>query len=79
MITMICGVPGAGKTSLMAYYATQVLQNDLENYISCKRELRGLNNTGFNYDLPPTKAPLLFRQHDLFACKRLPTQTKDKK
>jgi len=55
MITMIYGVPGAGKTSLMAYYATQILQNDLENYISCKRELRGLNNTGFNYGLPPQK------------------------
>lgn len=55
MITMICGVPGAGKTSLMAYYAVKVLQNDLLNYISCKRNLKRLNSTGFNYDLPPQR------------------------
>lgn len=55
MITMICGVPGAGKSSLMAYYATQLLQDDLSDYISCKRELRKLNASGFDYALPPQK------------------------
>lgn len=70
MITMICGVPGSGKTSLMAYYATKLLQDDLSNYIACKRELRKLNSTGFNYTLPPQKH-LVYTDNPIHLGKRI--------
>lgn len=53
MITMICGVPGAGKSSYMAYLAVQSMLDGGTNYRACKRELLQLNESGTQYAPPP--------------------------
>lgn len=54
MLTIICGIPGAGKTSYMAYLATQHML-DPSSFFQYKKELKVLNNSGFSLAIPPQK------------------------
>ena len=55
MITCICGGPGSGKTSYLAYLAVQKMLNSRADYLACKREFFVLNKTGFELSLPEQK------------------------
>lgn len=57
MITIIIGIPGAGKTSLLSYKLVErMCDYGLDDYLSLKRELVKLKQGGFpNLDLPPQK------------------------
>ncbi len=55
MITIITGIPGAGKTSYMAKLAVDCILNCRADYLACKREFNTLNDTGCKLDLPPQK------------------------
>ena len=55
MITFICGIPGAGKTSYLANLAIREMINGRINYLNCKRDFKLLNESGFNLNLPPLK------------------------
>lgn len=55
MITMICGIPGSGKTSYMAKLAIDTMLNGRADFLSWKREATILNSTGACFDLPPQK------------------------
>ena len=55
MITCICGIPGAGKTSYLAKLAIDCMINGRSDFLSCKREFEMLNQTGFDLNLAPQK------------------------
>ena len=57
MITIICGIPGAGKTSCLTYKLVErMCDYGIDDYLSLKRELVKLRQGGFpNVDLPPQK------------------------
>ena len=55
MITIITGIPGAGKTSLLAKIAVENMLNGRERYNACRREFSLLNSTGCNLNLPNQK------------------------
>lgn len=54
MITIITGVPGAGKTSYLCYLLVQrMVENGLEDYYNSTREINELNDGGFKQLSPP--------------------------
>ncbi len=54
MITIITGVPGSGKTAHLCYLLVQrMIEYGFEDYSNCVREIRKLNNGGFNCLNPP--------------------------
>ena len=57
MITIIVGVPGAGKTAKLTHFIYEKIINDsFVDYRSCKKELERMNAGGFsNLELPPQK------------------------
>lgn len=56
MITILTGFPGAGKTSYLTYLVVQrMVENGLEDYYNCVREIKRLNDGGFNLNPPPFK------------------------
>ncbi len=55
MLTCICGLPGAGKSTYLAKIAIECMINGRVDFLSCKREFIQLNSTGFNLDLAPQK------------------------
>lgn len=55
MLTCICGIPGAGKTSYLAKLAIDCIINGRADFLLCKREFQVLNQTGFNLNLAPQK------------------------
>ena len=57
MITIICGIPGAGKTSCLTYKLVErMCDYGLEDYFNLKHELVKLRQGGFsNVDLPTQK------------------------
>lgn len=55
MITLICGIPGAGKTSYLAKLAIDSMLNGRFAYNSWKRESTQMNTSGANFELPPQR------------------------
>ena len=57
MLTLIGGVPGAGKTALLtSTLINYILNHGFEDYLNLKRELVIMQKGGFsNLDLPPQK------------------------
>ena len=57
MITIICGIPGAGKTCKLTHFIVQrMLDHGLEDYLNLKREINQLSKGGFsNLELPPER------------------------
>lgn len=64
MITIISGNPGAGKTCLLTYFLVQKLLNDgVDDWRKCNRELSTMRNGGFKMLEPPTQRHLLFSDY----------------
>lgn len=57
MITIICGLPGAGKTAEETYMIVdKMLNNSQEDYLNAKREIMQLKQGGFSaLELPPQR------------------------
>ena len=57
MITIICGLPGAGKTTEeVKILVHKMLYESFEDYTNCKREIMQLRAGGFNQlELPPQR------------------------
>ena len=69
---MICGVPGADKSSYMAYLAVQAMLDGGINYRECKRELIQLNTSGSQYE-PPPQRHCVYSDNSIHYGKRLRT------
>ena len=52
MITIICGAPGAGKTALMTFFATQYLRYDSDFELSVDKINHFNNDLHFNLTMP---------------------------
>lgn len=72
MITIICGIPGAGKTCKLTHFIVQrMLENGLEDYLNLKREINQLSKGGFsNLELPPQRH-LCYADYDVRVNNRL--------
>ena len=72
MITIICGIPGAGKTSCLTYKLVErMCDYGLEDYFNLKHELVKLRQGGFsNVDLP-TQKHLCFADYSVKVNNRL--------
>lgn len=54
MITIICGLPGVGKTSLSCAIACNTMIYDRQRYINCCESIAELNADGYNI-VPPQR------------------------
>jgi hypothetical protein len=48
MITIIFGLPGSGKTSLMTYFAIRSMFDYYDDVRACKRLIKRYNANGYN-------------------------------
>lgn len=54
MITIIIGIPGSGKTAHECYLLVQqMIEKGRQDYVNCCKEIRKLNDGGFNRLSPP--------------------------
>ncbi len=64
MITIISGVPGAGKTALLTYLLVmRMMEDGFNDWRNCKRELTALNDGGFNNLEPPPQRHMCFSDY----------------
>ena len=64
MITIISGLPGAGKSAMLTYFLVmQMTQNGLTDWRKCNKELQVLREGGFKNLEPPAQKHLCFSDY----------------
>ena len=72
MITIITGVPGAGKTwKLVCCFVEQVLKHGFEDWQNCKREIKMLSAGGFEQLEPPPQKHCCYADFNIHIGKRI--------
>ena len=71
-IIAIIGKPRTGKTALVTLFGSnKMLDDSFDDYVDSKREIKSLNDGGFNYLEPPPSNHLVFSDYRISINKRL--------
>lgn len=66
MITIITGIPGAGKTAHLCYLLVQrMIEHGFEDYAKCVKEIKKLNAGGFDQLSPPPFKHVCYSDFDV--------------